>query len=109
MGAFDPISALIGGVLIGLASALLMLLNGRIAGISGILGGALTISARDKVWRLSFIAGLIAAPIIIGSLGIHCPSRKCRQAGCLSWPLASSLVSAPDMAVDAPQATAYAA
>ena len=40
MGAFDPISALIGGVLIGLASALLMLLNGRIAGISGILGGA---------------------------------------------------------------------
>jgi uncharacterized membrane protein YedE/YeeE len=69
MGAFDPISALIGGVLIGLASALLMLLNGRIAGVSGILGGALTMSAGDKVWRFSFIAGLIAAPIIIGSLG----------------------------------------
>ena len=75
MGAFDPISALIGGVLIGLASALLMLLNGRIAGISGILGGALTISARDKVWRLSFIAGLIAAPIII-SLGHPLPEPQ---------------------------------
>jgi len=76
MGAFDPISALIGGVLIGLASALLMLLNGRIAGISGILGGALTISARDKVWRLSFIASLIAAPIIIGSLGHPLPEPQ---------------------------------
>ena len=73
MGAFDPISALIGGVLIGLASALLMLLNGRIAGISGILGGALTMSAGDKIWRLSFIAGLIAAPIIIGALGHPLP------------------------------------
>ena len=69
MGAFDPISAVIGGVLIGVASALLMLLNGRIAGISGILGGALTTSTGDKIWRLSFIAGLIAAPIIVGALG----------------------------------------
>ena len=69
MGAFDPISAVIGGVLIGVASALLMLLNGRIAGISGILGGALTMPAGDKIWRLSFIAGLIAAPIIVGALG----------------------------------------
>ena len=42
MAAFDPLSALFGGALIGLASALLMLLTGRIAGISGILGGALT-------------------------------------------------------------------
>ena len=48
MTAFDPISALIGGGLIGLASALLMLLNGRIAGISGILGGVLTPSG-DKI------------------------------------------------------------
>ena len=48
MSAFDPISALVGGVLIGLASALLMLLNGRIAGISGILGGALTILLETK-------------------------------------------------------------
>ena len=76
MSAFDPISALIGGALIGLASALLMLLNGRIAGISGILGGALTMPAGDKIWRLSFIAGLIAAPIIIGSLGDPLPEPQ---------------------------------
>jgi hypothetical protein len=57
MSAFDPISALVGGGLIGLASALLMLFNGRIAGISGILGGALTMSVGDKIWRVSFIAG----------------------------------------------------
>jgi len=76
MSAFDPSSALIGGGLIGLASALLMLLNGRIAGISGILGGALTISAGDKFWRLSFIVGLIAAPILIGLLGHPLPEPQ---------------------------------
>ena len=75
MNAFDPITALIGGGLIGLASALLMLLNGRIAGISGILGGALTMSTGDKIWRLSFIAGLIAAPMI-GSLGHPLPEPQ---------------------------------
>ena len=73
MTAFDPISALIGGGLIGLASALLMLLNGRIAGISGILGGALTTSAEEKIWRLCFLAGLIVAPIILGLLGNALP------------------------------------
>jgi uncharacterized protein len=76
MSAFDPISALIGGGLIGLASALLMLLNGRVAGISGILGGALPMSAGDKIWRLSFIAGLIVAPIIIGLLGHPLPEPQ---------------------------------
>ena len=76
MAAFDLISALLGGVLIGLASVLLMLLNGRIAGISGILGSALTISARDKFWRLAFIAGLIAAPVIIGLSGHPLPEPQ---------------------------------
>src|SRR5262249_9474116 len=76
MTAFDPISALIGGGLIGLASALLMLLNGRIAGISGILGGGLTMSAEDKIWRLFFIAGLVAAPIMMGSLGHPLPEPQ---------------------------------
>jgi uncharacterized protein len=76
MTAFDPTSALIGGALIGLASAFLMLLNGRIAGISGILAGALTMSAEGKIWRLSFIAGLVAAPIIIGSLGHPLPEPQ---------------------------------
>ena len=76
MAAFDPVSALFGGVLIGLASVLLMLLNGRIAGISGIVGGALTMSARDKIWRLAFIAGLIIAPIIIGLSGHPLPKPQ---------------------------------
>jgi uncharacterized protein len=76
MGSFDPISALVGGGLIGLASALLMLLNGRIAGISGILGGALMTSVRDKIWRLSFIAGLIGAPIVIGLVGHPLPEPQ---------------------------------
>ncbi|MGA7329235.1 MAG: YeeE/YedE family protein [Rhodomicrobium sp.] len=66
MATFDLVSALIGGALIGTASALLMLLNGRIAGISGILAGVLSISFEDHGWRLAFIAGLIIAPIISG-------------------------------------------
>jgi hypothetical protein len=60
---FTPLSGLIGGALIGLASALLMLSAGRLAGVSGILGGALTASS-DRAWRLAFIAGLIAAALI---------------------------------------------
>lgn len=50
--------ALGGGVLIGLAATLLLLLNGRIAGISGILGGALTGPGGERGWRLAFLAGL---------------------------------------------------
>lgn len=76
MAAFDPVSALLGGGLIGLASVLLMLLNGRVAGISGILGGALALSAGDKVWRLAFIAGLIVAPIVIGLFGYPLPEPQ---------------------------------
>lgn len=53
-----------------------MLLNGRVAGISGILGGALALSAGDKVWRLAFIAGLIVAPIVIGLFGHPLPEPQ---------------------------------
>ncbi|MDE2375568.1 MAG: YeeE/YedE family protein [Hyphomicrobiales bacterium] len=60
---FTPLSGLLGGALIGLASALLMLSAGRLAGVSGILGGLLTAS-RDRAWRLAFLAGLIAAALI---------------------------------------------
>lgn len=60
---FTAGAALLGGALIGLASALLMLLTGRIAGISGILGGSLNPGASDRAWRLAFIIGLIAAPV----------------------------------------------
>ena len=69
MVAFDPVSALLGGALIGIASVLLMALNGRIAGVSGILGGALAAATGDKLWRVAFIAGLVSAPIVVGLLG----------------------------------------
>lgn len=59
-----PLSGFLGGALIGLAAALLMLLTGRIAGISGIFGGLLTPNASDRGWRIAFIAGLIAAPLL---------------------------------------------
>lgn len=61
---FTPTPALIGGALIGLASVLLLLLTGRIAGISGILGGLLPPARGDTTWRLAFIAGLL-----LGGLG----------------------------------------
>ncbi|MRW89859.1 YeeE/YedE family protein [Duganella sp. FT80W] len=61
---FTPWSALAGGVLIGLASAAFVLFNGRIAGISGILGGLLRPRGGDIGWRLAFIGGLIAAPLL---------------------------------------------
>ena len=69
MMTFDPISALLGGALIGLASVLLMLLLGRIAGISGILAGCFYLAGYDKGWRLAFLAGLVAAPLIASAAG----------------------------------------
>ena len=62
--AFTPWSALAGGVLIGLAAALFLLVNGRIAGISGIVGGLLTPSRGDVAWRVAFIAGMVGAPLV---------------------------------------------
>lgn len=61
---FTPWSALAGGVLIGIAAALFILLNGRIAGITGIIGGLFTSRIHDAGWRLAFIIGLIAAPLV---------------------------------------------
>jgi uncharacterized membrane protein YedE/YeeE len=73
MANFTPISAAIGGALIGLAAALLMLTTGRLAGISGIFGGCLNLAASDKGWRLAFIAGLILAPLTAGLAGLAVP------------------------------------
>lgn len=56
---FTPQSALSGGLIIGFATALLWLLNGRIAGISGIAGGALTSVGAERQWRLAFVLGLV--------------------------------------------------
>ena len=59
MTEFTPVSASIGGLLIGLAAAVLLLVNGRVAGISGIVGQALwPTDPKDRPWRLAFIAGL---------------------------------------------------
>ena len=69
MASFDPVSAAIGGALIGLAAAMLMLVTGRIAGIAGILGDLIDLAGGDRLWRLAFIAGLIAAPLAIAAAG----------------------------------------
>lgn len=63
---FTPMTSLAGGVLIGLAAALFLLFNGRIAGISGILGGLLDWPRGDIAWRIAFLLGLIGAPLVYG-------------------------------------------
>ena len=63
--AFTPASALIGGAIIGAAVALFVVLNGRIAGVSGILGGLARPQAGDVSWRIAFVAGLVAAPLAL--------------------------------------------
>ena len=76
MDNFTPISAAIGGGLIGFSAVLLMLSTGRIAGISGIFGGLLDPGNNDKDWRIGFIAGLILAPVISGWIGYPMPTPK---------------------------------
>lgn len=63
---FTPVSATLGGFLIGLAAVVLMLFNGRIAGISGILSGVAFAPAGDKLWRVLFVFGVVSAPVIYG-------------------------------------------
>lgn len=59
---FTPWMSLAGGIVLGLASALFILFNGRVLGISGIVGGLLRPKTRDIVWRLSFLLGMLVAP-----------------------------------------------
>lgn len=66
---FTPGLSLTGGLIIGLAAAVLVQFNGRIAGISGIFGGLLSLPRNDSGWRLAFVAGLIIAPVVAGLLG----------------------------------------
>ncbi len=66
---FTPVSALIGGLLIGGASALLLWTTGRIAGISGILGGLLSFDRENRPWRLAFIIGLLLGPFAVSEFG----------------------------------------
>jgi hypothetical protein len=73
MANFTPISAAIGGALIGLSAVLLMLFNGRIAGITGIAAGILDPLSSDRGWRTTFIVGLIAAPLSAVLVGYTLP------------------------------------
>ncbi|MFT4067488.1 YeeE/YedE family protein [Paraburkholderia sp.] len=74
---FTPGLSLAGGLVIGLAAAVLVLFNGRIAGISGILGGLLG-GARDVGWRVAFLLGLVGAPVLAAWLGapVHVDIRS---------------------------------
>ena len=66
---FTPLSALLGGALIGASASVLWLFNGRIAGISGILGGLVTPAAGHVLWRLAFLLGMAAAPLLLLAFG----------------------------------------
>ena len=63
---FTPWASLAGGMLIGLSAAMFLLFNGRIAGISGILGGLLQWPTGDLAWRIAFLLGLVGAPLVYG-------------------------------------------
>jgi len=75
MANFTPLSAAVGGALIGLAAVLLMLLAGRVAGISGILSGCLATGNGDRGWQLAFLGGLILAPLTgaVAGYGLTAP------------------------------------
>lgn len=73
MDGFTPLGATLGGIMIGASAALFLLLNGRIAGISGILGGLLAPPSRESGWRVAFLAGLILAPLTYAGLGGSLP------------------------------------
>ena len=73
MANFTPISAAIGGALIGLSAVLLMLFTGRIAGVSGIFDGLLNPQSDDRAWRLAFVGGLVAAPLAAALAGDAMP------------------------------------
>ncbi len=69
LASFTPGLSLAGGLIIGAAATVLVLCNGRIAGISGILGSLLGLPRRDMAWRVAFLAGLVAAPVLASLLG----------------------------------------
>ncbi|KST61137.1 YeeE/YedE family protein [Methylobacterium sp. GXS13] len=73
MDGITPVSALAGGAMIGTSAAMFLLLNGRIAGISGILGGLLAPPSRETGWRAAFVAGLVLAPFAYAGLGGSLP------------------------------------
>jgi uncharacterized membrane protein YedE/YeeE len=67
---FTPYASLFGGLLIGLAAVVLMAFNGRIAGMTAMLGGVLSPRHPDSAWRIAFLAGAIAAPMAATLMGV---------------------------------------
>jgi len=68
-----PWASLFGGMLLGLSAALLMLFSGKVAGISGVIGGLLTPQKRESSWRAAFLAGMILSLLIVAPLGFALP------------------------------------
>ncbi|WP_297769153.1 YeeE/YedE family protein [uncultured Roseovarius sp.] len=82
--AFTPVQSLVGGVLIGLSAVLLMFLQGRIMGATGILSGLLTANTSgDKGWRAAMVLGMIAGPILVFALTGQMPAVDVP----VSWPM----------------------
>jgi len=75
MAEFSLIAGLVGGAMIGAAAALFLLIDGRIAGISGIVGGLIDGRAGDIAWRIAFAAGLVAGPLLLRLLGTELTVR----------------------------------
>ena len=83
MDNFTPLSAGVGGALIGLSAVMLMALNGRIAGVSGVFSGTVFAEPGDKMWRVFFVGGLFAGPIVYWTLGGSRPEFSMP----VSWPV----------------------
>lgn len=79
---FTPITAFIGGCLIGLSALILMLASGRVAGCSGILTNAIKGGRGQREWRILFIIGLILGPVLAGTMSFELPSSYN-----FSWPI----------------------
>ena len=68
--AFTPYSALLGGLMIGVSAVMLILLTGRVAGISGILDGLIKPQSNETLWRFTFVLGMVAAPwLYVATMG----------------------------------------
>lgn len=90
MTGFTPWLSLFGGALIGVAAVMLMAFHGRVAGLSGILAGAVLPSSPDRGWRAAFLAGAIAAPMmLVGAMGIVVPFQSNTP---LPWLIAGGLI-----------------
>jgi len=68
-----PWASLLGGMLLGLSAALLMLFSGKVAGISGVIGGLLNPQKRESSWRAAFLTGMILSLLIVTPLGFALP------------------------------------